>query len=191
MKLETNKNYFLNYARRQGKSRDLSNLAIEQLLRYSGTNAVLVVHNSYLIDQLLNNVLKTNVNKVKNFNRNSNTITFSNNSKLFLINSLDSINKLRGIAFDYLYVDEISYSEQFVKELLSYTNFNLKVLCVTGSINIYDLANYTKIFKVVNNDYQLIMKPLNLGIYTKEQKDNLFKLSSCVSELTLGLIYDF
>lgn len=195
MKLQKNKNYLLNFARRQGKSTTITNLAIKNAKANPRSTSFVLCFNSYNKNELLTGIKKSCAEQIQSTRVDS--VLLKNGSKiiLFIIRENTDTSRFRGHPINFVYIDNIDWSSlnllntklsEIIKDI-AYCDYKL---IITTNVHIDDLVKFRRLF--LSKPYELIIKPC---IPISEDFENQLKHQSSpehlAEELTLGLNYGF
>lgn len=139
MILNRNSNYILCYPRREGKTYDIIDSITHNIVVENNKNILVCLPNSFFVRDFKDRGLLKNL--VKHNNRYYNPIT---NSSITIFNGGAESIALRGLCYDYVYIDDVEgFCIDFLYKLKSYVNY--KNLIVTTSEE-YFISIILKIF---------------------------------------------
>ena len=192
MKLQKNKSYLLNFARRQGKSTTIINLAIKNAKANPGSISFVLCLNNYNKDELLDDIKKNYTEQIQSTKVDRVVLTNGSKIILFVVENNTNTNRFRGYTINFIYIDNINYSciytkiSEIIKDL-SYCDYKL---IITTNVHIDDLVKFRRLF--LSKPYELIIKPC--VPISEDLETNLKQQLSpehLAMELTLGLNYGF
>lgn len=196
MILNTNKNYLLNFARREGKTTVLLDLCIRNAI--DNKNTLHTFCSPYDLTDVRYEALKKLLaqNQIKSIN--STNIELNNNSRIRFLNTNNTDN-IRGHRNDYLYYDNLDKTpEVFVTTSLpSILGSDYKYIICTINTKVKKIKNYTNIFNTSPWNYDVIIKPSTPKAGTKVANEALISniknlcTADLKSEITLGLEYGY
>lgn len=188
MKLQKNKSYLLNFARRQGKTTNLINLATKNAKANPSSVSLILTPYKPLGQELYSQLLSKLDNKIDY--QQANTIKLKNGSKILCKGLSTDINSFRGLSISYIYVDNLLEITEDIRNLLTTLQVyspDAKVV-ITTNTEVCNLSDFTSLFLVKN--FELIIKPLVLKEGDcKRQLEADLSPEGLRSEITLGLDY--
>lgn len=188
MKLQRNKSYLLNFARRQGKTTSLINLVTKNVKATPSSVSLILTPYKPLGQELYSQLLSKLDNKTER--QQANTIKLKNGSKILFKGLSADINSFRGLSISYIYVDNLLEITEDIRNLLTTLQVYSPAakVVITTNTEVCNLPTFTSLFLVKN--FELIIKPLVLkeGDCKRQLQAELSPVG-LKSEITLGLDY--
>lgn len=192
MKLQKNKSYLLNFARRQGKSTTIINLAIKNAKANPGSTSFVLCLNNYNKDELLDDIKKNYTEQIQSTKVDRVVLTNGSKIILFVVENNTNTNRFRGYTINFIYIDNINYSCIYTKisEIIKDIAYCDYKLIITTSVHIDDLVKFRRLF--LSKPYELIIKPcIPISEDFENQLKHQLSPEHLAEELTLGLNYGF
>jgi len=196
MILNTNRNYLLNFGRREGKTTVLLDLCVRNAIE--NKNTLHTFCSPYDLTDVRHEALKKLLeqNQIKSVS--SSNIELNNNSRIRFLKT-NKADWMRGCHSDYLYFDNLDHTSEFfvTTALPSINSSEHKYISCTINQKVKKMKNYTAIFNNSNTNYDVIIKPSTPKAQTKIGNDALISNiknlcpADLKSQITLGLEYGY
>ncbi len=188
MKLQKNKSYLLNFARRQGKTTNLIKLVTKNAKANPSSVSLILTPYKPLGQELYLQLLSKLDNKIER--QQANTIKLKNGSRILCRNLYDNFDSFRGLSLSYIYVDNLLEITEDIRNLLTTLQVYSPAakVVITTNTEVCNLSDFTSLFLVKN--FELIIKPIVLKEGAcKSQLEADLSPEGLRSEITLGLDY--
>ncbi len=188
MKLQKNKSYLLNFARRQGKTTNLIKLVTKNAKANPSSVSLILTPYTPPGQELYIQLLSKLDNKIDY--QQANTIKLKNGSKILFKGLSADINSFRGLSLSYIYVDNLLEITEDIRNLLTTLQVYSPAakVVITTNTEVCNLSDFTSLFLAKN--FELIIKPIVLKEGAcKSQLEADLSPEGLRSEITLGLDY--